>query len=776
MRCSNVVVLVILSCIFFASSTHQLRSYETQILHQLRKHLEYPMPLANWENYNGDLCNLSSPPQMSIKCENNSVIELRIMGDNSVKGSEFNGFAIPNQTLSRSFSIDSLVTTLTRLTSLRVLSLVSLGIWGPLPDKIHRLDSLEALDMSSNFIFGLIPSKMSRMVKLQTFRLDGNFFNDTIPEWLDSLTNLTVLSLKNNRLTGQIPSTVSRIKTLTEVVLSHNLLSGKLPDLSGLSNLQLLDMRENHLDSQLPPLPKGLTNIFLSNNLFSGSIPEQLGELNELQRLDLSNNHLGGMPPTELFSLPNISYLNLSSNMLSGSLLQHLKCGDALSLVDLSDNRLIGALPTCLDIDSDKRVVKIRGNCFSFDIRNQHPESYCKNTDKDKGLSSGKKIAIFATVIGVIVIIVVLLLVAGLLLFCKRHHTERTVVQHVTRKTMQGDSPLGISAELLANARIISQAAKLGTQSAPAYRVFSIEELGEATDNFDPLAFLGESSMGKVYKGRLENGTYVAIRSLALCRKYSIQNLKQRLDLLSKLRHPHLVGLLGHCIDGRKQEDSSVHRLLLVYEFVPNGNFHAHLSDTSPEKALKWSDRLGVLIGVAKAVHFLHTGVIPPCYHNRLKTNNVLLDEHRIAKLSDYGMSIITDETEKAEAKGDGSRSWHSTKSENDVYNFGFILLESLVGPIASGRGEAFLLNEMTSFGSQDGRRKIVDPIVLSTSSQESLSIVVSLTNKCILPKSSSRPSFEDVLWNLQYAAQVQATADSDQKSDTTSQSELQLR
>ncbi|KAL2523231.1 Leucine-rich repeat protein kinase family protein [Forsythia ovata] len=548
-----------------------------------------------------------------------------------------------------------------------------------------------------------------------------------------------------------------------------------MPDLSSLSNLQLLDLRENHLDSQLPPLPKGLTNIFVSNNSFSGSIPEQLVELNELQYLDLSNNHLSGIMPPQLFSLPNIMVRFRSIS----------KCGDALSLVDLSDNRLIGALPACLDIDSDKRVVKIHGNCFSFDTRNQHPESYCKDTEKDKGLSSGKKIAIFAAVIGGIVIVVVLLLVVGLLIFCKRHHAERTVIRHVTPKIVQDDPPLGISAELLANARIISQAAKLGTQSAPAYKVFSMEELVEATDNFDQLAFLGESSIGKVYKGMLENGTYVAVRSLALCRKYSIQNLKLRLDLLSKLRHPHLVGLLGHCIDGGRQDDSTVNRLFLVYEFVPSGNFQCSSfslnqlfasADTSPEKGLKWSDRLGVLIGVAKAVHFLHTGVIPPCYNNRLRTNNILLDEHRIAKLSDYGMSIIREETEKAEAKGDGSRSWHSTKSEDDVYNFGFILLESLVGPIVTGKGEAFLLNEMTSFGSQDGMRKIVDPIVLTTSSQESLSIVISLTNKCILPESSSRPSFEDVLWNLQYAAQVQATADSDQKSDTTSQSELQLR
>lgn len=55
-----------------------------------------------------------------------------------------------------------------------------------------------------------------------------------------------------------------------------------------------------------------------------------------------------------------------------------------------------------------------------------------------------------------------------------------------------------------------------------------------------------------------------------------------------------------------------------------------------------------------------------------------------------------------------------------------------------------------------------MEPIVLATSSQESLSIVISITNKCISDESSGRPSFEDVLWNLQYAAQVQATADAD--------------
>lgn len=77
------------------------------------------------------------------------------------------------------------------------------------------------------------------------------------------------------------------------------------------------------------------------------------------------------------------------------------------------------------------------------------------------------------------------------------------------------------------------------------------------------------------------------------------------------------------------------------------------------------------------------------------------------------------------------------------------------------------MFTQQKSFGSQDGRQRIVDPVVLTTCTQESLSIVISITNKCISTEPSNRPSFEDVLWNLQYAAQVQATADSEQKSDS---------
>ncbi|TYH19770.1 hypothetical protein ES288_A05G378500v1 [Gossypium darwinii] len=652
------LVLVLFSRSCFFQTTKGLQAYQAQLFLQIRKHLEYPSQLQILDNYNGSLCDLAATAHIMISCQDNFVTELKIRGDKLANVSGFNGYAIHNKTLSETFSINSLVTTLARLTSLRVLSLVSLGIWGPLPDKIHRLYSLELLDLSSNFMFGCIPPQISRIVKLQTLTLDGNYFNDTIPDTLDSLSNLSVLSLRGNHLKGQFPSSICRISSLTDIALCHNKLSGELPDFSSLTRLRVLDVRENQFDSQLPIMPRGLVTALLGKNLFSGEIPAQVGILTHLQHLDLSFNHLSGTPPFALFDLPNISYLNLASNMLSGSLPEQITCGSKLGFVDISSNKLVG---------------------------------------------------------------------------------------------------------------FISEVMKLGTQGSPVSRLFSSEELEEAPNNFDSSMFMGESPAGKLYKGRLENGTYVAVRSLNLLKRYSIQNLKVRLDFFSKLHHPHLVSLLGHCIDGGVQDDPFANKVFLVYEYVPNGNYRMHLSESCPEKILKWSDRLAILIDVAKAVHFLHTGVIPGVYNNRLKTNNILLDEHRIAKLCDYGMSIILEDNEKLEAKGGGLKSSQRQTLEDDVYNFGFILLESLVGPIVSGKGETFLLNEMASFGSQDGRKRIVDPAVLMTSSQESLSIIVSITRKCTCPEPSSRPSFEDVLWNLQYAAQVQATADADQKSDSTS-------
>lgn len=81
----------------------------------------------------------------------------------------------------------------------------------------------------------------------------------------------------------------------------------------------------------------------------------------------------------------------------------------------------------------------------------------------------------------------------------------------------------------------------------------------------------------QLYKGRLQTGLQVAVRCLP-SKGYSIRNLRLRLDLLSKLRHPNLVCLLGHCIDASVQDDLRFDRVFLVYEYVSYGDFQACIS------------------------------------------------------------------------------------------------------------------------------------------------------------------------------------------------------
>ncbi|KAH1255097.1 putative inactive leucine-rich repeat receptor-like protein kinase [Glycine max] len=627
--------------------------------------------------------------------------------------------------------MESFVATLARLTSLRVLSLVSLGMWGPLPDRIHRLYALEHLDLSSNYLYGSIPPKICTMVNLQTLRLGDNFFNGTISSLFSSSNNLTVLSLKSNRLKGPFPLSIPSVITLTEIDMSCNQISGRLQDLTDLSSLEQLDLRENRLDSKLPAMPKGLISLFLSRNSFSGEIPEHYGQLDRLQKLDVSFNSLTGTAPAELFSLPNISYLNLASNMLNGPLHNHLRCSSQLRFVDISYNRL-----------------------------HQHAVSYCTETHAKK---KSYRVGIFVgLIVGILAIIVVLALT--IVITCKRYFPWGVSEQHLLHKTVQDSSyAAGISSELLTNARYVSEAAKLGREDLPTCRSYSLEELKEATNNFDNSTFMGENIYGKLYRGKLESGIQVVIRSLPLSKKYSIRNFKLRLDLLAKLRHPHLVSLLGHCMDGAVGENNEAN-VFLIYEYVSNGTFQTYLSGDSPGKVFNWSERLSVLINIAKAVHFLHTGMIPGFFKNRLKTNNILLNENWMAKLSDYGLSVISEETDASGVKGESPDSWQMKMLEDDVYSFGFILLEALVGPSLSAKSEVNVLNVMASFNSQDGWKQIVDPVVQATCSKESLLVVISITNKCISSESWSRPSIEDVLWNLQYASQIQATPDGDQR------------
>lgn len=81
----------------------------------------------------------------------------------------------------------------------------------------------------------------------------------------------------------------------------------------------------------------------------------------------------------------------------------------------------------------------------------------------------------------------------------------------------------------------------------------------------------------QMYRGQLRDGSYVTIRCLIMKRSNSHQNFMHHIELISKLRHQHLVSALGHCFQFYL-DDSSVSRIFLVFEYVPNGTLRRWIS------------------------------------------------------------------------------------------------------------------------------------------------------------------------------------------------------
>lgn len=305
---------------------------------------------------------------MTVVCYEGNITQLHVVGNN--------GFSF--SPLPQNFSSDSLFSTLGGLSSLKVLSLVSMGLWGPMPESISQLPSLEILNISSNYFSGAIPTQLSLLKNLQSLVLDDNEFTGEIPKWVGSLQGLAVLSMRKNLLTGSVPTSLNDLQTLRVLDLSNNQLHGDLPQLRNLKNLQVLHLENNTFGPHFPSLPTKLVSLVLRNNTFRFNIPSNLSSYYQLQKLDLSLNEFVGPFLPSLLSLPSIKYLDVSANKFTGMLFGNTSCSSDILFVNLSSNLLKGEIPSCLK--PKKRVVVLYArNCFSNEGQDQHPLSFCEN-------------------------------------------------------------------------------------------------------------------------------------------------------------------------------------------------------------------------------------------------------------------------------------------------------------------------------------------------------------------------------------------------------------
>ncbi|THG08126.1 hypothetical protein TEA_015097 [Camellia sinensis var. sinensis] len=191
-------------------------------------------------------------------------------------------------------------------------------------------------------------------------------------------------------------------------------------------------------------------------------------------------------------------------------------------------------------------------------------------------------------------------------------------------------------------------------KSAYSCRCFSLAEIQSMTNNFNEELVIGIGGFGKVYKGFIDNGaTAVAIKRLKAESNQGAEEFWNEVKMLSKLRHTHLVSLIGLCSDCKE--------MILVYEYMARGTLADHLYKTSRNQT-----------------------------EINVKTTNILLDENCVAKISDFGLSkgSTSNSATHVSTKVKGTFGYFDPvyfytqrlTKKSDVYAFGVVLLEVVRG------------------------------------------------------------------------------------------------
>ncbi|XP_044488071.1 receptor protein kinase TMK1-like [Mangifera indica] len=535
-------------------------------------------------------------------------------------------------------------------------------------------------------------SILQNMTSLTQVWLQGNQFTGPLPD-LSGLTGLNDFSLRDNQLTGIVPSSLVNLPGLKKVNLSNNLLQGPTPkfDIS-------VDIRpgSNTFCLDAPGVPcASLVNILLSiaesvgypvvfAQSWKGNNPCASSQSwkgitcdgsGNITAVNFQNLGLVGTISSKFSELTSLRQLILSGNSLTGTIPTELTTLSKLEKIDVSNNRIYGQVPKF----GQNVVVNTAGNPdigknSSSSAPSGAPSggsSGTPGTPSGVNSSSGSGNKNTGIIVGSVIGAVCVAFIIGLgvcLYTRKRYHSSSVNVGGTDSHRFTSSGPSDIRVVEAGN------------------MVISIQVLRNVTNNFSEENILGRGGFGTVYKGELHEGTKIAVKRMGsgIVSEKGLAEFKSEIAVLTKVRHRHLVALLGYCLDGNEK--------LLVYEYMPQGTLSRHLFNWKEGelKPLEWTRRLTIALDVARGVEYLHGLAQQSFIHRDLKPSNILLGDDMRAKLADFGLVRLAPENGKQsiETRVAGTFGYLAPEyaatgrvtTKVDVFSFGVILMQLISG------------------------------------------------------------------------------------------------